>query len=145
MLCNIGMTKENKIWHKGIVHSIDGIYVRVSILNHTACAGCHAKGMCGISEAKVKIIDADRPDFEVKPGDEVIVYASSGDASFSVVIAYVIPTFLLIISIALAVKGEIGEIGAAFLGLAVTALYFFSLYLFRSRIGRKIRFTIEKE
>lgn len=138
------MTNNNKIWHKGIIRTISKDKVEVSIVTHSACSGCHAKGMCGVSDIKEKIVEAVLPDFEIKKGDKVVVFASSGNAVFSVIMAYIIPILIIILSVYLSVSLGLSEELSAFIGILAVALYYLILSLFKNKIGSKIRFTIEK-
>ena len=88
---------------------------------------------------------AERPTFEVKAGDQVTVYAAMHNAIYSVVLAYVVPSILIILAIFLLVRSGISELTAAISSLGILAVYFWSLYLFRNKIGKKIRFTVGKK
>lgn len=138
------MTKSGKISHDGIVKSIGEQTIEVIINNHSACSGCHAKGICGISEVKQKTITAEKPLFEVKTGDKVTVYGTLDSAAFSVVMAYVLPSVIIIAAIVILTATGSSEIVAAIGSLATTAIYFLILYVNRRRIGKKIKFSIEK-
>ena len=50
------MSKE-RIEHEGTVIAVDKDYISVEILNKSACASCHAKGVCGASEQSVKVVE----------------------------------------------------------------------------------------
>lgn len=140
------MTKKNSsIWHEGIVRDVKAQTIEVVIHSHSACSACHAKGACGMSDIKQKIIVAERPPFEVKAGDRVTVYAAMNNAVFSVIVAYVVPSVLIVLAIFLLVRIGVSELMAAIGSLALIALYFWMLYLLRDKIGKKIRFTVRKK
>lgn len=139
------MTANNSIWHEGIVRDVKAQTIEVVIHSHSACSGCHAKGACGMSDVKQKVIIAERPAFEIKAGDRVVVYAALGNAVYSVILAYVIPSVLIILAIFLLVRTGIGELAAAVTSLVLLAGYFWTLYLFRNKIGKKIKFTVSKK
>lgn len=138
------MAGNNKIGHDGIVRNVTEDGIEVVIENRSACAGCHAKSACGMADVKQKIITAERPFFPVVIGEKVTVYASLGNAFFSVVLAYVIPVLIIIGFICLLLHWGVGETYAAVGALGGIVVYFIFLYLNRKRIGRKIRFTVEK-
>lgn len=138
------MTGKDRISHEGVVQNIGIQTIEVVITSQSACSGCHAKGMCGMSEAKEKVVTAQRPDFDVKPGDKVLVVGTTGNALFSVVIVYVLPSVLILGSIFLLEKIENSELTAAIGSLLLLVLYFFILYLFRNRISKKIKFTVQR-
>ena len=82
------MGKSSRVQHEGIVKSISTQTLEVSIISHSACSGCHAKSACGIADMKEKVITAQRPREELRPGDKVIVYASVNNAFYSEVVNY---------------------------------------------------------
>lgn len=139
------MTGKNSIWHEGIVRDIKAQTIEVVIHSHSACSGCHAKGACGMSDVKQKIIIAERPAFDLKAGDSVVVYAAMGNAVYSVIIAYIVPSILIISAIFFLVRAGVSELTAAITSLILLGGYFWALYLFRNKIGKKIKFTVSKK
>ena len=132
------MGKSSRVQHEGIVKSISTQTLEVSIISHSACSGCHAKSACGIADMKEKVITAQRPREELRPGDKVIVYASVNNAFYSVLLAYIMPSILIIATIFFLEKY------AAISSLILLAGYFIILYFCRNKIARKINFTVEK-
>lgn len=139
------MAEVKKIGHEGIVKSVSEQTIEVMITSSSACATCHAKGACGMSETSQKIITALRPDFEISTGDKITVYATTHNAAYSVILAYVLPSVLLIAGITVLVSFKISETLAAAGALAILAIYYTGLYLNRDKIGKKIIFTVEKQ
>lgn len=131
------------IEHEGVVTRVEGDEVSVMIVSRSACSACHAKGACGISEMKNKEIRTAVPDFPVKTGDRVRVVAGMRNAMLSVMMAYVIPSVVLLGSVAALLVSGAGELAAACGALAITAVYFLVLYQFRSFFSKKIKFEIK--
>lgn len=138
------MANKEKVEHEGIVKSISAQTLEVLINSHSACAGCHAKGACGMADMKQKSITVDRPEGDFHIGDKVMVYASMSNAFYSVFIAYVMPSLLILAAIFFLEKSGISELTAAIGSLTLLVMYFFILYLFRNKISKKISFTVEK-
>ena len=91
---------KNEISHKGVIKSITPELTTVEILSTSACAECHAKGMCGMSESKVKEISVPTDPYSVhEVGDEVQVMLKKSMGLKAVWISYVIPLFILMILI----------------------------------------------
>ena len=134
------MGKSSRVQHEGIVKSISTQTLEVSIISHSACSGCHAK----IADMKEKVITAQRPREELRPGDKVIVYASVNNAFYSVLLAYIMPSILIIATIFFLEKSGSSELYAAISSLILLAGYFIILYFCRNKIARKINFTVEK-
>lgn len=138
------MAKRESVEHEGIIKSLSAQTLEVLISSHSACAECHAKGACGMSDVKQKVIEAQRPAGDFAVGDKVKVYASLNNAFYSVMLAYLLPSVLIISAIFFIEKSGYDELTAAVSSLILLALYFFVLYLCKGRISKKIKFTVEK-
>lgn len=138
------MASGNRIGHEGIVKRIGQNTVDVIIVSRSACGSCQAKSMCGMAEAVQKTITARRPGFPLRIGEKVKVYAGMGNAAYSVVLAYVLPSVLLVGAIGGITGAGYDEIYAATGALGGLAAYFCIQYLFRKKVGKRIRFSIEK-
>jgi len=134
---------KNTIEHDGIVTQVTETFIIVAIQSQTACAGCHAKGACGMSEMTLKSITAEKPNEEVKIGDKVIIYASTQNAMLSVLLAYIVPSVLIIAILTILILAGISEILAATLSLTATTVYFIVLYLLRNKFTEKIKFKVK--
>lgn len=137
------MTKDT-IQHEGIVTQIKDTSIIISIQNQSACAACHAKGACGLSEVTQKNITAEKPPFPLAIGDRVIITATIQSALLSVLFAYIIPSVLIIGILATLILSGTNETTAAITTLLAMILYFFILYLFRNKFARKIKFRVKK-
>ncbi|MDR0983314.1 MAG: SoxR reducing system RseC family protein [Culturomica sp.] len=138
------MPQNSRIGHEGVVRKINAKSVDVIIYAQAACAGCHAKGACGMADSKEKLINVERPDFPINEGDQVIVYEGLANAMFSVLMAYVLPVVAIVSVLFVLVNMGMSELLSALTAIFAVSVYFFILYLMRERIGRKINFTLEK-
>jgi len=138
------MTEKGKISHDGIVKKINSDSIDVVVVSISACAACHAKSACTMSDTSEKIINVSKPDYELECGDTVKVYAARNIGIFSVIIAYILPTVLLLFSIFFMIYLGITEILAAIGSLFFLAIYYIVLSLFKHKIKQKIKFTIGK-
>lgn len=138
------MTDTEKIQHDGIVKSISERTLEVMIVSLSACSGCHSRGACGMADAKQKIIEVQRPEGNYAVGEKVTVTASLHTAFYSVLLAYIFPSVLIIAAIFFIEKSEYSELTAGISGLFLLMLYFFVLYLLKNKINKKIKFTVEK-
>jgi hypothetical protein len=134
---------KNTIEHDGIVTQVADTFIIVTIQNQTACAGCHAKGACGMSEMALKSITAEKPNEEIKIGDKVIVSASTQNAMLSVLLAYIVPSVLIIVILTLLILAGVSEVMAATLSLIAISAYFICLYLLRNKFAQKIKFKVK--
>lgn len=132
------------VTHKGKVIHLEGLDVRVMIERMSACAACHAKGMCTLSDKEDKIIDikvsADRA-AKLNVGDEVVVAVSQQRGMQAVLLAYILPAILVVLSLILLLK-LLPEPLAILSALAVLGGYYYVLYLFRNKLNAKFIMSI---
>ncbi len=134
------------IEHRGTIDHIEGDVIKVKVEKQTACAGCHAKGLCG-EKGEERIIEVrthNAADFQ--PNDRVIVALERRSMGImSVVWAYLLPLVVLLVVLFSANALGLGDGPAALASLSATAIYYVVLYVLRRWIDRKIKFTIIKE
>ncbi len=130
----------------GVVKSVASGEVSVEIERTSACAGCHAKASClsltGDAKETVKIscVDADR--FAV--GDEVKVKVEKGSARLSILLVYIVPLVVLVLTLVVSALAGISDDVAGVVTIVFLAIYYSVLYLFRGRVEKKMSFKIEK-
>ena len=138
------MAKKNEITHSGKILEINPDFTTVQIIVSSACSGCHAKGLCGMSEEKDKIIMLPTdPYAEHAVGDEVNVSTRMTMGLKAVWISYVIPLailMILILSLSPVIGNEFLRGGVAIAGVAV---YYFFIWLFRDKLSDEFVFYIE--
>lgn len=141
------MAKE-RIEHEGKVVSVDKDYIAVEILNKSACAACHAKGVCGASDQSIKVVEVAQDiktlteDYQV--GETVNVVMAPSMGTQAVWFAYVIPLMVLMASVAVFWRFGAGEVLMGLGSLGIVALYYLGVYLFRNKISKIFTFSIEK-
>lgn len=137
------MTK-NTIKHLGIVENIQGNHLSVKIVQTSACASCSVKGHCSSADSKDKIIDITDPaasDYRV--GEEVMIVGEMSMGVMAVVLAFVVPFLLLILTLFLFMAWMNNELYAALAALTVLVPYYFILWLNKTRLKQKFSFTIK--
>lgn len=136
----------NQLQHKGVVESISGDVVIVSVVPESACAGCHAKGICGERGSKREIVVRTPYAAEYRPGERVVVALEHNRMGvMSVVWSYVLPLIVLL-GVLFGVKAfGIDDGIAAISAMGAMSLYFVALYVMRRMFDRKIKFTIIKD
>ena len=135
-----------RIEHRGVVESVATGVVMVRTERKTACAECHAKGLCGEQggERVIKVATAEASAFE--PGDKVIVALENTAMAFSAILwAYLFPLCILLAVLFSAHALGFSDGVAALASLGATAIYYVVLYIMRRYFDRKIKFTIIKE
>ena len=121
-------------------------FTTVEIISISACQECHAKGLCGMSEQKVKVVSVPTdPYAHHQVGDQVDVVLQRSMGMKAVWISYVIPLCILMILI-LSLSSVTGHEGISGLGaLAGVALYYLGIYLFRDRLAEDFVFYIKEK
>lgn len=135
-----------RIEHRGVVESVATGVVMVRTERKTACAECHAKGLCGEQggERLIKVTSDEASAFAA--GDKVIVALENTTMAFSAILwAYIFPLCILLAVLFLAHAIGLSDGVAALASLGATVLYYVVLYIMRRYFERKIKFTIIKE
>ncbi|MBQ7222857.1 MAG: SoxR reducing system RseC family protein [Bacteroidales bacterium] len=142
------MKKVDKIEHEGTVIEIGKDTITVEIVNKSACATCHAKGVCNASDESVRVIEIPYTISslveEYQVGEKVNVVLGSYLGISAVFLAYVLPLLLLILSIVLLPAAGLSELHTGLASLGIVAVYYIFLSLFRNRLDRVYSFSIEK-
>lgn len=132
------------ITHRGTVENVGKGYVKVRIVQLSACSSCVAKKMCNSSEQKEKSIDVMTDEGEhYRVGDEVVLTGTLKMGLKAVVLAYAIPLILLLAVLFLSVHLTGDEPLGALAALVSLSLYYGLLYINRSRLTKKFSFTIK--
>lgn len=128
--------------HKGVVVAVDGNKIKVQIESVSACAACHAKGMCTLSDKEDKLIDIESPKAaDKKVGDVVTVVVAQQRGMQAVVLAYILPAIVVILSL-VGLLNIVSEPVAIILSLLSLAVYYLILYLLRNKISSKFVMTL---
>jgi positive regulator of sigma E activity len=130
------------IQHDGTVKKVDANSVLVSITSCSACSGCHAEGMCGISGNEEKLIDVTGK-YNVSPGDSVTIMMERATGYKAVALSYLAPLTLLIVSLIVLDSMSVNEAVAGLISVSLLLPYFTVLYLFRKSINRSFIFKLK--
>ena len=138
--------KKDIIAHDGIIVEITPDFTTVEILSSSACASCHAKGLCGMSEEEKKLIMVPTDPYTVySEGQQVKVMTKKSMGLKAVWISYVIPLLILLILI-LSLSSVIGnEAYVGLVAIAGVALYYFVIWLLRNKLESEFVFYIEEK
>lgn len=142
------MAISKQISHEGIINSIDNNHIVVEILQSTACQGCQIASHCNASlprpghESKRKCIDvyADGSSFNV--GQQVTVFATWQVARRALILAFVVPLAILMVSTVALLGLGASEPVAALTAIALLTPYYIILWILRHRIAMSVSFGI---
>ena len=135
---------KNEISHKGRIISVTPEVTVVEIVSTSACSACHARGVCGVADSKIKEITVPTdPYSEHSPGDEVDVFLKKSMGMKAVWISYVIPLFILMILILSLSSVTVHEVYTGLGAIAGVVLYYIVIYIFRDRLSKDFVFYIK--
>ncbi|MBQ2162147.1 MAG: SoxR reducing system RseC family protein [Bacteroidales bacterium] len=124
--------------------AIDPDITTIEIIAESACASCHAKGLCGLGEEKVKQIQVRTSAWTPRQvGDEVEVVLKKSMGYKAVFIAYGLPLVVLFAALMLLGALGVGELWAGLGALGAVAVCYFVLFLFRNKISKDYSFFLK--
>ena len=145
------------IRHDGIIIALNGDGIaRVRIVQTSACSACKAKTMCASAESKEKEMDVvligdeamrlRGESMNYKVGDEVEVMVQQRMGWKAVILAYLLPFFVMLAVICvgnglLNVREEV--LGT--IALCAMAVYYLVLGLFKDKLQKEFSFTAKKK
>ncbi|MFI3262875.1 MAG: SoxR reducing system RseC family protein [Rikenellaceae bacterium] len=131
------------ITHKGVVLEVSDEVVHVKIVSQSACSGCHAKSACGASDTAEKIIDVKTNDYrDYKEGDSVEVSITQKSSIIVTILAYIVPTILVLALIIGFNINEVSDAVAGIVALAFVFIYFVVLFMFKKHLNKKVAISI---
>ena len=150
-------SKRKMIRHDGIIIALNGDGIaRVRIVQTSACSACKAKAMCASAESKEKEMDVvligdeamrlGGESMNYKVGDEVEVMVQQRMGWKAVILAYLLPFFVMLAVICvgnglLNVREEV--LGT--IALCAMAVYYLVLGLFKDKLQKEFSFTAKKK
>ena len=131
----------NDIEQEGKVIQITETSYKIYLYNE-ACNTCKLKAMCPSS--KVKFVEVDKGELELKKGERVKVSLEEKQGVNALVLSYVVPFFILL-TVLIVVKVLTNNDGIAGLAaLASLVPYYLVLHLLREKIDQKFKLTVKK-
>lgn len=133
----------DRISHEGIIDHIESDTVFVRILSKSACAECHSKSMCGVSEMTEKLIEVKQNTSGFEQGQTVNVILDRSLGNKAVLLGYFIPFLLLIIT--LIVSGIFfSELWSGLMAIGILIPYYLLLFAFKDKLSKKFYFRLER-
>ena len=138
------MSDQRTIDHQGIIDHIEGEVARVKIISQSACASCHAKGVCGASDQEEKFLDVPSRGMTFTIGEKVNVMVARRLGLKAVAMGYVYPFILLMVVLFSLSAAGMSELKAGLFGLGSLLPYYLGLFLIRKRVASTFTFSIQK-
>ncbi len=135
------------IKHDAIIKEVGTDSIKVSIVSKAACLSCQMKSYCSVAEMQEKIIEVKKPvtgmdKYDIGEQVNVVMYESLGLKAL--MLGYIVPFFVLMITLITAYTLTKNEPLSGLLALASLAPYYFVLFLFKGRLSKQFNFEIEK-
>ncbi len=135
----------NQVCSQAVIKEVGDSYVVAEIVIESACAACHAKSACGVSDRKqekIKVPVENPEDFKV--GEFVSVEMKQSLGMKAVVIAYLFPFIVLVLGLFVTygiTKNELLSIGVCF---GSVALYYLIITKLKDKFEKEFVFSIKK-
>lgn len=135
----------NNIKHLGIVENINGSWLKVRIVQSSACSACSVKGHCSASETKEKLIDVyNKNGVSCRIGEQVMIVGTTSMGMKAVLLAFVLPFVVLLLALVVSLRLTAGdEVTSALIALGTLVPYYLIIYLCRKQLSRSFTFTLE--
>lgn len=130
--------------HPGVIQKIEGNLIFVKIVQQSACADCHAKGICSASDSKDKIIEVTDYSNAYKINDRVMICGKTATGLKAVLFAFIIPLLIVLAVIITGSAFQWDEALSALGGLITLIPYYVILYCFRKQLKKEFVFTLKK-
>ena len=138
------MAKRNEIVHAGKILEMTPDFTSVEIMVSSACASCHAKSLCGMSEEQEKVIMLPTDPYATyNVGDQVQVCTKMSMGLKAAWISYVIPLIVLMALILILTSSGVNEAISAVSSIGGVGLYYFIIWLLRDRLQNEFVFYIK--
>ena len=134
----------NLIKHKAYVKSISPEGLWVSIVNESACASCHVKGACTVSDYQEKDIEITSYSKTYQIGQEVTVLFKESNGFKALFFGYILPLVVLLSTLIVSLIVSENEALSGILSLLILIPYYTTLYFFRAHLKKIFNFEIEE-
>ena len=137
------MSHNNRIEHIGVISEINEGIIKVDINVQSACASCHASGICGV-DASNRIIEVPANKSQYNIGDQVKVVLKQKLGYVALLLGYVVPFFVVVLTLVICLKLGVSEGISGLFSVLVLVPYYLVIYLFRNKLKKEFNFEIEK-
>jgi sigma-E factor negative regulatory protein RseC len=132
------------IEHSGIIRNVNGKHIQVQIVQMSACSSCHAKGACSAADVDEKLIDVETDSIDFKEGEPVILYGQSSMGLLAVLLAFVIPFVLILVTLLILKSYVDNDALSGSIALGTLVPYFLILSQFNSKLKSRLKFQVKK-
>lgn len=135
---------QDVIEHRGKIDWIEGSKVHVHFISISACASCHAKGVCTASDMESKEVEVNDFSGKFREGEVVNVLMRRSMGFKALIYGYMIPFLLVVLTLFVSSALFTSEAAAGITSLAVLVPYYFWLFYNRDRFRKSFHFELQK-
>lgn len=140
-----GDKMHSEIEHIGTIESIDNETIKVKIISQSACASCHAKGVCNAADMQEKIIDVVKTNDDFAVGECVNVVLKESLGFWALFLGFVLPFLIILLTLIIVIYLTNNEGIAGLASLVILVPYYGILYLKRDQLKKQFSFTLKKQ
>ncbi|HKL07707.1 MAG TPA: SoxR reducing system RseC family protein [Bacteroidales bacterium] len=138
------MSDSKSIEHIGRIESINNNLIKVKFIAQSACASCHAKGVCSAAGLQEKVVDVFDHSNQYQIGETVHIVLRQSLGFKALWLGYVFP-FLLVLSLLIILSITTGnEVISGVGALFVLIPYYTTLYFNKDKVRKQFTFTLHK-
>jgi len=138
------MSNQETVSHKGVITKIGDDTLEIKIIALSACAACHAKSACTMSDQAEKVLTVPKPEGrEFQLFQKVKVVMAVGQGNKAAVLAYLVPIILLLAVLFICLGLGLSEGLSALFGITALIPYYLILYSQRDKLKKKFEYRIE--
>ena len=128
---------------EGIVAEVHPDEVVVRLQQLSACSGCHAKDFCTTADCKDRLIRVQTHGIHYEVGQAVIIEGKDSVGRWAILLAFVLPLFLIPFMLGVGQEGlHWGEWASALLALVALVLYFLILFALTPILSRTLALEV---
>jgi positive regulator of sigma E activity len=123
---------------------VNGDTMTVTITSESACAACHAKGVCTVADFQEKEIEISQTQGNYAPGQQVTVLFRESDGFTALFYGYILPFLLVLFTLIGIFSLTNNEVLSGLLALGILIPYYTTLYFFRHYLKKVFKFEVEE-
>ena len=131
------------ITHPGYIRKVEGKNAEVVIISKSGCASCEINGSCSVSDMEEKVIDVDLNEGQnYKTGSQVTVVMKQSQGTWAVLLGYVFPFLVVLISMILLSYLKLDEGLTGVISLSLLIPYYAALYFSKDLLKKSFTYRI---
>lgn len=134
-----------EVKHSGVITSIEGDNILVSIISKAACLSCKVNSSCNSSEMSEKIMELKANDLDWEIGEYVNVALKESAGFKALLVGYVLPFFILLFTLIALLEYSNNELLAGLVALFMLVPYYLLVFLFKDKLKKQFQLFLEKQ